>query len=90
MFTMALIIKDKPMSKSLLRVLALLACQPLAAYAGHITMQLTAAKARCAAWGYSGAEPFGGFTSQCSQPSSSGCMQTLVTIEYQCTGDIKK
>lgn len=51
---------------------------------------MTAAKARCAAWGYSGAEPFGGFTSQCSQPSTSGCMQTLVTIEYQCTGDIKK
>ena len=51
---------------------------------------MNAAKARCAAWGYSGAEPFGGFTSQCSQPSSSGCMQTLVTIEYQCTGDIKK
>ena len=44
---------------------------------------MNAAKARCAAWGYSGAEPFGGFTSQCSQPSSSGCMQTLVTIEYQ-------
>ncbi|MEL8431692.1 hypothetical protein J4V29_23315, partial [Escherichia coli] len=34
---------------------------------------MNAAKARCAAWGYSGAEPFGGFTSQCSQPSSSGC-----------------
>ncbi|NUA92531.1 hypothetical protein HT740_23515, partial [Escherichia coli] len=33
---------------------------------------MNAAKARCAAWGYSGAEPFGGFTSQCSQPSSSG------------------
>ena len=42
---------------------------------------MNAAKARCAACG---------FTSQCSQPSSSGCMQTLVTIEYQCTGDIKK
>ncbi|EKM6441136.1 hypothetical protein PU783_004249 [Cronobacter sakazakii] len=51
---------------------------------------MTSAKARCAAWGYSGAEPFGGFTSQCTQPSSSGCMQTTVTIEYQCTGDIKK
>ncbi|MFP1757295.1 YecR family lipoprotein [Lonsdalea quercina] len=51
---------------------------------------MVAAKARCAAWGYSGAEPFGGFTSQCTQPSSSGCMQTTVTVEYQCTGEIKK
>ncbi|MDD8313384.1 hypothetical protein LAW30_21350, partial [Escherichia coli] len=24
------------------------------------------------------------------QGASLGCMQTLVTIEYQCTGDIKK
>ncbi|EHN8740343.1 hypothetical protein RJO42_004733, partial [Enterobacter hormaechei] len=45
---------------------------------------------RCAAWGYSGAEPFGGSTSVCSQPSSSGCMETMVTMEYQCTGDLKK
>lgn len=45
---------------------------------------------RCAAWGYSGAEPFGGYTSVCSQPSSSGCMETLVSVEYQCTGDQKK
>ncbi|WP_242638492.1 YecR family lipoprotein [Pantoea ananatis] len=51
---------------------------------------MTAAKARCSAWGYNGAEAFGGFTSQCSQPSSSGCMQTTVTVEYQCTGDLKK
>ncbi|MGP3591329.1 YecR family lipoprotein [Vagococcus sp. WN89Y] len=26
-----------------------------------------AAAQRCAAWGYSGAEPFGGYTSVCSQ-----------------------
>ena len=51
---------------------------------------MAAAKARCSAWGYNGAEPFGGFTSQCSQPSSSGCMETTVTVEYQCTGDLKK
>jgi hypothetical protein len=49
-----------------------------------------AAAQRCAAWGYSGAEPFGGSTSVCSQPSSSGCMETMVTMEYQCTGDLKK
>ncbi|WP_409451104.1 YecR family lipoprotein [Erwinia sp.] len=34
-----------------------------------------AAAQRCAAWGYSGAEPFGGYTSVCSQPSSSGCIK---------------
>ena len=49
-----------------------------------------AAAQRCAAWGYSGAEPFGGYTSVCSQPSSSGCMETIVTMEYQYTGDLKK
>ncbi|ROH79800.1 MULTISPECIES: YecR family lipoprotein [Lonsdalea] len=51
---------------------------------------MTLAKARCAAWSYSGAEPFGGFTSKCTQPSYSGCMQTTVTVEYQCTGETKK
>lgn len=51
---------------------------------------LAAAKSRCAAWGYSGSEPFGGFTSHCTQPSSSGCMETTVTVEYQCTGALNK
>ncbi|EOC0029072.1 TPA: YecR family lipoprotein [Enterobacter hormaechei] len=51
---------------------------------------IAAAKSRCAAWGYSGAEAFGGSTSVCSQMSSSGCTLTTVTTEYQCTGDIKK
>lgn len=41
---------------------------------------------RCAVWGYSGAEAFGGVTRQCTQPSSSGCQTTLVTKEFQCTG----
>ena len=47
---------------------------------------LTLAKQRCSVWGYTGAEAFGGTTSQCTAPSSSGCMTTLVTKEYQCTG----
>lgn len=46
----------------------------------------TAAAKRCAAWGYTGAEAFGGVTSTCTQPSSSGCMQFTATMEYQCTG----
>ena len=44
------------------------------------------AQQRCAAWGYTGAEPFGGSTKTCSSPSSSGCNRWLVTVEYQCTG----
>ncbi|EGT0042147.1 MULTISPECIES: YecR family lipoprotein [Enterobacteriaceae] len=51
---------------------------------------LADAKTRCSAWGYSGAEAFGGSTSVCSQMSSSGCTMTTVTTEYQCTGDLKK
>ena len=47
---------------------------------------MNAALERCKAWGYTGAEPFGGSRKTCSQPSSSGCMGWLVTIEYQCTG----
>ncbi|HDT6064080.1 MULTISPECIES: YecR family lipoprotein [Enterobacter cloacae complex] len=44
----------------------------------------------CAAWGSSCAEPFGGLTSFCSQPSSRGCMETIVTMRIQCTGELKK
>jgi len=49
-----------------------------------------AAAERCAAWGYSGAEPFGGSTSACTQTSGDSCLETTVTVEYQCTGDLKK
>ena len=41
---------------------------------------------KCKIWGYESAEPFGGQVSHCSQPTSSGCAQTDVYIEYQCTG----
>lgn len=47
---------------------------------------LSSAKQRCAAWGYTGAEPFGGFTKTCSNSTSSGCNRWIVTSEYQCTG----
>jgi len=47
----------------------------------------TLARQRCAAWGYSDAEPFGGETQQCQQFNNYGnCVQALVTVEYQCTG----
>jgi hypothetical protein len=47
---------------------------------------IATAKQRCAAWGYSGAEPFGGTTKKCVNNSSSGCNRWMVTFEYQCTG----
>jgi hypothetical protein len=48
---------------------------------------LQAATARCQAWGYTSAEPFGGAVTQCQQTNGYGnCLRTLVTIEYQCGG----
>ena len=44
------------------------------------------ARQRCAAWGYSDAEPFGGQTTQCINGTYQGCNQWQVTVEYQCTG----
>jgi hypothetical protein len=41
---------------------------------------------RCKVWGYTGATAFGGVTTQCNQMSNSGCVSTLVTKEFQCTG----
>jgi hypothetical protein len=43
------------------------------------------AKQRCAVWGYSDAEPFGGVERQCQAMSGYGCMRWFATIEYQCT-----
>ena len=44
------------------------------------------AQRRCVAWGYSNAEAFGGQKTQCQATNDYGCIQTLVTITYQCTG----
>lgn len=41
---------------------------------------------RCRAWGYNDAEPFGGQKTMCQASNAYGCIQTLVTVEYQCTG----
>jgi hypothetical protein len=51
---------------------------------------LELAKARCSAWGYSGAEAFGGVTRVCNNRDSTGCNSWLVTAEYQCTGRPEK
>lgn len=47
---------------------------------------LTLAASRCKSWGYSAAEAFGGETKTCNQYSGNGCMNWLVTKEFQCTG----
>lgn len=45
-----------------------------------------AATARCQAWGYQHAEPFGGYVTQCTASNGYGCVRTMVTVEFQCTG----
>lgn len=42
---------------------------------------------KCAVWGYTGAEAFGGQSSRCVQGGGfSGCSQTEVSVEFQCIG----
>ena len=49
------------------------------------------ATGRCSAWGYSGAEAFGGVTKVCNSPDGmGGCNGWLVTREYQCLGNPEK
>ncbi|MFT4792141.1 MAG: hypothetical protein ACJAVR_003326 [Paracoccaceae bacterium] len=44
------------------------------------------AMARCAAWGYTGAEPFGGQTQQCLRFNGYGnCILANMHTDYQCT-----
>jgi hypothetical protein len=48
---------------------------------------LTTAQQRCAAWGYTGAEPFGGRKVVCQDRDLYGmCVQYFATVAYQCTG----
>jgi len=47
---------------------------------------LQTARQRCAVWGYTDADPFGGITRQCQAYSGTlGCTHWFVTKEYQCT-----
>ncbi len=41
---------------------------------------------RCAAWGYAGAQPFGGSNQQCVQWSGNLCVRMQVERVYQCVG----
>jgi hypothetical protein len=45
-----------------------------------------AAKERCAAWGYTNAEAFGGGVQSCAMGDAFGCNVMQVTTSYQCTG----
>lgn len=46
------------------------------------------ATSHCKAWGYTGAEAFGGATRQCNMwNDGGGCNRWLVAKEFQCTGE---
>jgi hypothetical protein len=47
--------------------------------------QVNAAQ-KCQAWGYTDAQAFGGGLRQCEERNEYGCIRTLVTVTYQCTG----
>jgi len=48
---------------------------------------ISMAKKRCKAWGYTGAEAFGGIITVCNQRDPYlGCIDNFVTKEYQCIG----
>ena len=48
------------------------------------------AQQRCAAWGYQGAEAFGGETRTCNVRVLGMCDTWTVTREYQCLGALEK
>jgi hypothetical protein len=41
---------------------------------------------RCQAWGYTGAEPFGGTMQQCIARNQHGCTAWRVFADFQCAG----
>jgi hypothetical protein len=44
------------------------------------------ASQRCGAWGYTSAEPFGGYKTTCRASNQYGCVAYLVEVTYQCIG----
>jgi YecR-like lipoprotein len=53
----------------------------------HLAEAAETARQRCAAWGYTGAEMFGGQKEECQVRDGYGnCLRFFVTISYQCTG----
>ncbi|MBI3320599.1 MAG: hypothetical protein HYZ89_08490 [Candidatus Omnitrophica bacterium] len=51
-----------------------------------LNQAVAAARERCRAWGYDGAEAFGGTRSLCQASNQYGCLQYFVTLPYQCIG----
>jgi hypothetical protein len=47
---------------------------------------LSLARSKCRAWGYTDAEAFGTEISTCTASNAYGCLQYVVTAEYQCLG----
>ena len=45
---------------------------------------LSTAKERCSAWGYKNAESLGGQKNSCQAYDGYGCIEMLVTVNYQC------
>ena len=41
----------------------------------------------CRNWGYDRAEPFGGAMSECSASNQYGCVQWIVSVQYQCLNE---
>jgi len=51
----------------------------------------TIARSKCASWGYTDAEAFGGQTKICTSSSrSDGCAAWQVTVKYQCLGSLER
>lgn len=45
------------------------------------------AQSRCQAWGYTSAEKFGGWQTQCNQYGNMGCLDETIHINYQCNNN---
>ncbi|WP_354310519.1 YecR family lipoprotein [Pseudomonas sp. PvP001] len=48
---------------------------------------LALAKSKCAAWGYTGSEAFGGRNAICLSFSALGCSSYRTVVKYQCQGN---
>jgi len=47
---------------------------------------LNSARQSCGVWGYTDAQPFGSYLTNCVSMTQSGCNRWRVTVEYQCVG----
>lgn len=53
----------------------------------HLAEAQVTARQRCAVWGYTDAEAFGGQKQECQARNGDGnCLRWFATISYQCSG----